>query len=163
MPRTGDMLFSTAMSSTCTRLEANRNLTGNLTPRRAREPALTKERGVLLRSALAVLIGLAVSACVQFTISDPGLGTGIGVRNETDLTLSFRLLVGNTWYDLAPEAGPRQTALLLDSGDAFLEGHCTTGDLIATAPDGAEVAHHAPPLCVDDLWVIDSPASSSSP
>jgi hypothetical protein len=136
---------------------------GNLTPTRLRAPAFVTSPGVLLRSALAILIGLAVSGCIQFTISDPGLGTGIGVRNETDLTLTFRLLVGSKWYDLAQKARPKQTELLLDSGDAFLAAHCTTGDLAAIAPDGAEVARHAPPLCVGDVWVIESPASSPSP
>jgi hypothetical protein len=33
-------------------------------------------------------------------------------------------------------------------------GECTIVDLVALDPEGVEVARHAPPLCLDDVWVI---------
>ena len=69
---------------------------------------------------------------------------------------------------LPQEARPRQTEAVL-SGSAIgpeslaTKNGCTTGDLVALDPDGNEVARHSAPLCVDDLWVIESPVSSSAP
>jgi hypothetical protein len=120
-----------------------------------------------VRFPLVILVGLAVSGCLTLP-ENPGFGDGIGVRNETEVTLHFRVWAGNESYALAPEARPRQTEAVLSGSEIgpnslVTKDGCTTGDLVAFDPDGNEVARHAPPLCVDDLWVIDSPASSSSP
>jgi hypothetical protein len=99
------------------------------------------------------------ASCGILPVSDPGLVEGVGVRNETRLTLSFKMLVTGKWYDLAARARPHDTALVLDRGhlssnSVLARDGCSTGDLVAFGPDGREVARHPPPLCKHDVWVI---------
>jgi hypothetical protein len=109
-----------------------------------------------------------LSGCQLPGMENPGFGDGIEVRNETEFTLHFRVWSGDKSYALAPEARPRQTEAVL-SGSAIgpnslvTKNGCTTGDLVAFDADGNEIARHSPPLCVDDLWVIETSASSSAP
>jgi hypothetical protein len=93
---------------------------------------------------------------------DPGIDDGIGVRNETEFTLHFRVWSGDKSYALAPVARPRQIETVLSGSEIspnslVTENGCTTGDLVAFDPDDNEIARHSAPLCVHDLWVIESP------
>jgi hypothetical protein len=101
-------------------------------------------------------------------MENPGFGSGVAVRNETELTLHFRVWAGSKSYALAPVARPRQTETVLSGSEIgpnslVTKNGCTTGDLVAFDPGGNEIARHSAPLCVDDLWVIGTTASSSAP
>lgn len=124
---------------------------------------LTSFRGFAI-----VMVAAALSGCFGLPGSDPDLGSGVGVRNETEFTLHFRVWSGDKSYALASEVRPRQTDLLLGGPEIgpnslVTTDGCTTGDLVAFDPDGNEIARHSAPLCVDDLWVIETSASSSAP
>jgi hypothetical protein len=122
-------------------------------------------------AVVAILIGLAVTGCgvlsscgVRLPGDDSGFSSGIGVDNRTVRTLHFRVFDRDRSYDLAPTALGRQTALVIgnSSHTSILEDGCTVGDLVAFDENENEVARHPPPLCIDDVWVIepDAPAGA---
>lgn len=125
-------------------------------------PRLTSYGGF----AIVVVAGL-LSGCLLPGM-DPGLGDGIEVQNDTEFTLHFRVWSGNKSYALAPATRPGEIETVL-SGSAIgpnslvTKNGCTTGDLVAFDPDGNVIARHSAPLCVDDLWVIETSGSSSAP
>src|SRR5918996_826719 len=114
-------------------------------------------RRLACAAAAAVLILTLLSACLP-GISEPGLGDGVVVRNETELTLTFRLFTRGTAWEAPTEVGPREEAGVLPGNTLRSptgpgEDGCTVGDLVALGPDGAEVARHPPPLCTGEVWV----------
>ena len=122
----------------------------------------------LVATALAVLALIGLSACWLPGISEPGLGDGVIVKSETQLTLTFKLFTRGTAFELPTEVGPREEAgvlpgNLLRSPTGPGEDGCTVGDLVALGPDGAEVARHPPPLCIDEVWVIETAEPITSP
>jgi hypothetical protein len=134
----------------------------------SREAATSDMPRHLAATAAAVLALTTLGACLLPGISEPGLGDGVVVKNETELTLTFKLFDRGTAFDLPTEVGPREEAgvlpgNLLRSPTGPGEDGCTVGDLVALGPDGAEVARHPPPLCTGDVWVIEDAEAVSSP
>jgi hypothetical protein len=108
---------------------------------------------------LVLGMGLILQGC-PWDMGEPGIAAAITAKNETDQVITFRLLAEGEWIDLpTPRLAPGQTDTVLSGGSLFepstltVDG-CTEGDLVAVAPDGSEVARHAPPLCDGDHWVI---------
>lgn len=110
-------------------------------------------------AGLVLSMGLMLQGC-PWDVGEPGLDAAITAKNETDEVLTFRLFAEGEWVDLpSPRLASGQTEPVLSRASLFepstltVDG-CTEGDLVAVAPDGSEVARHAPPLCDGDHWVI---------
>jgi hypothetical protein len=102
-----------------------------------------------------VLFMLALSAC-----EDPRFGRAVVADNHTNTVLTFAAIVDGESTPIAESAEPGESITLI-SGLAFsehsviTEGDCTKVDLVALDPAGREVARHPPPLCIDEVWVIE--------
>jgi hypothetical protein len=110
-------------------------------------------------ASLILSMGMILQGC-PWDVGEPSLSASITAKNETDETITFRLFAEGEWVDLpTPPLAPGQTAAVLSRASLFepstltVDG-CTEGDLVALAPDGSEVARHAPPLCDGDHWVV---------
>lgn len=119
-------------------------------------------RGVALIALMVVLCANTVAAC-----DDQGITDAVIVKNHTKTTLHFTLVIANgepfaLHRDLATgEEVAVLTGSQLSSNAGMMRNRCTVGDLIAYAPDGHEVARHAPPLCAPGVWVIEEPDTSN--
>lgn len=106
-------------------------------------------------------LGLILQGC-PWDVGEPAIAAAISAKNETDEPLTFRLFAHGESVELPTRLAPGHRGTVL-SGDSLFEGStltvdgCTVGDLVALAPDGSEVARHAPPLCDGDHWVITDP------
>lgn len=107
---------------------------------------------------LVLGMGLLLQGC-PWDMGEPAIAA-ITAENETDEVITFRLFADGEWVDLpSPRLAPGQTDTVLSGASLFepstltVDG-CTEGDLVAVAPDGSQVARHAPPLCDGDHWVI---------
>jgi hypothetical protein len=119
-------------------------------------------RGLLLASS--VMLGL--TGCPRLPGDDTGLISGIIVHNSTAIELHFRTMVDGEWFELGT-ARPFEDALLIQGGEFSVSGRlltndCTTSDLVAYTPDGAEFARQPPPVCLSGrvAWTIEEAAPS---
>jgi hypothetical protein len=102
-----------------------------------------------------VMVITTLSACEA-----PNFGRAVLAENNTDSPLSFEAILDGETLRLAAIAEPGESAVILGWArfnteySRITEGECTKVDLVALDPDGREVARHAPPLCLDDVWVI---------
>jgi hypothetical protein len=118
--------------------------------------------------ALSIALALALSGCGRFPGDDSGLASGVSVRNATQLTLHFKVFTSTRPYTWTTVARPGDQSLVIPSSSLgrtseIAENGCTVVDLVAFDENENEVARHPPPLCVDDVWVIEDPEASSSP
>ena len=124
---------------------------------------------MLGRGTIAFAIALVVSlaGCIDAHRAD-----AVWVKNETATDLHFEIVRPNGELFALPRPTIRrgETDYVLDYGQLTTGGlganGCTTGDLIARAPDESEMSRHPAGLCVRQTWTITSapsPPSSSSP
>lgn len=109
-------------------------------------------------AGLLVSLSLGLGGC-PWGGGEPRLGPAITGKNATDEVLTFRVLGETGWLDLPAMLRPGQDDIVMDGGflaepTVVAVDGCTDGDLVALAPDGREVARHAPPLCGGDHWII---------
>ena len=112
-----------------------------------------------LRVALLFAGVLLIGGC------EAGRLDGIVVQNETDIELHFAVIrPDGTVYDIVDRAPPGGTAIVIGPSDTgLIRDRCTVGDLIALDPKGVEVARRAPPICINERWVIPGPGATASP
>ncbi|MGH2394553.1 MAG: hypothetical protein ACRDGH_13885 [Candidatus Limnocylindria bacterium] len=102
-----------------------------------------------------VLCTLTLSAC-----EDPNLGRAVGAENHTDSVLTFGAIVDGEILPISGRAEPGEAVTILgglrfSEYSVITDGDCTKVDLVALDPNGREVARHPPPLCLDEVWVIE--------
>jgi hypothetical protein len=113
---------------------------------------------------LVVMLAVLLAGCGGLPGQDIGLTDGVGVDNRTSQPLVFKVFSHGDWWT-AGRAEAHDTTLAIGARDMGPNGligtnGCTDGDLVAYTLAGVEVARHAPPLCVDDRWVIKEPTAS---
>jgi hypothetical protein len=101
-------------------------------------------------AALGIAVGLMAGGC------ELGLLDGVEVENQTSMELRFEVIRADGMaHRLNARAMPGGTALLITPGaDRLLRDGCTVGDLIAYGPGAVEVARRAPPICINERWII---------
>jgi hypothetical protein len=111
-----------------------------------------------LRRLLAcVLVITALSAC-----EDPNFGRAVLAENHTNSSLMFETIVDGQTYPILGNADPGERVVILawaqfnNEHSLITEDECTIGDVVALDPEGREVARHPPPLCLDEVWVIEA-------
>jgi hypothetical protein len=97
--------------------------------------------------------------------TDHFITRGIAARNETATDLHFVVIAGGKTYRLAATLPAHESTLVLSGANfgasSFItDERCTKGDIVALANDGHEVARHARPLCIGDIWTITAPEGS---
>ena len=102
-----------------------------------------------------VLLAL-LAACAE------NLAADAFVRNQTGQAVDVYQVVNGEEELVAsldkPLGGSDDQRLFIKSR-RFPSG-CTTGDLVARTPDGAEVARLTEPLCVNEGWLIETDGTS---
>jgi hypothetical protein len=108
------------------------------------------------RVLVAGVVALSASGC------DEGISAGVAVDNRTSAKLHFRVQLepGRGWYTAPGQLGPNESTLVLPA-PVMPPGGCTAGAMVALDEADREVARHDEPLCIDDIWIIDSLAVPS--
>jgi hypothetical protein len=88
---------------------------------------------------------------------DEGITAGVAVDNRTSNKLHFRVQLepDRDWYSPPGEVGPHENSVVLPAAVMPSTG-CTAGAMVALDEAEREVARHDTPLCIDDIWIIDS-------
>lgn len=107
-------------------------------------------------------IGFLVLAIVPAACKPEQLSTDSFVRNQTGQAIDvYQIIDGDEELvaSLDKPLGGSFDQDLFHAGPRFPSG-CTTGDLVARTPDGAEVARLTEPLCVNEGWLIEQDGTS---
>ena len=116
------------------------------------------------RAWLLVALSLLLAGCGPFPGQDFIGVSGVVVDNRTSQTLGLKVFSHGSWHP-AGSVDAYSTALAIAADTMgptgfFGTNGCTDGDLVAFSLSGVEFARHAPPLCVDDRWVIEGPTAN---
>jgi len=106
---------------------------------------------------LVAVVALQALGC------DEGITAGVAVDNRTSSELHVQVQLEDAdWYSPPGTVGPHESELVLPAAVMPPTG-CTAGSMIALDATKREVARHEAPLCIDDIWIIDSlvPPTSS--
>jgi hypothetical protein len=107
-----------------------------------------------------LVMGLLLCTFVLSACEDPRFGHSVRAENGTDSVLTFAAVVDGELSPISGRAEPGETVIILGGlrfggPSVIIEGDCTKVDVVALDPDGREVARRPPPLCLDDVWVIE--------